>query len=133
MYTDDMQRPVTRQCQHAVQQAAAGRFHQRYVDIVPVNKIKLAEYGIAVVALVINGVFAIGMMMPDLVGKKLELAAVRPVFVLQGMAQVLTLYFLQKQDVRIDFPQGMADFMQNETPVAGAEALVDIVGNNFQV
>jgi hypothetical protein len=48
------------------------------------------------------------------------------------MTQVQPLYFLQKNNVRIEQPQTLAQFVHHHLAIELREALVDVVGRDVQ-
>ena len=91
----------TRHIEHTVQQAAAGTFKPGHIQVFPGIKRELAEDGIAVVTGIINGVFTVGLMWPELVRQKFVLGHVRPVFCSRLMTGVLAVDLLQKGQIHI--------------------------------
>lgn len=103
VYTDDVYTLVTtghHQC--AVKQASARRSHIGYIDIFPADERVFAKDCIAMMACSIDRIFTIGVMLPDLVGKKLELPVVRPVIETVFRDRLLAMDLLQEHHVRID-------------------------------
>ena len=79
---------------NAVQQAAAGFLKPRQVDIAALVKRILTEYRITMMTIIINRVFTIGIMRPQIIRQKLKLGFCGPsldtFFVMIMMAQPLT-------------------------------------------
>lgn len=49
-----------------------------------------------------------------------------------GMAEVQALHLLQKDDVRIEMAQAVAQLMNHHLPIELGEAFVDVVGGDMQ-
>lgn len=79
----------------------------------------------------VNGIFTVGMMMPDLIRKKFKLTVFWPVTDLILFVCVLALDFLQEHNIGIYLTQCIFHFMQHKATITGAESLVHVVGENF--
>ena len=82
-------------------------------------------------AMIVQSVLAITGM-PDGVSQKLVLRLLRPVVVLERVLLVQSLYFLQKDQVRVQVPQAVPQIMHRQTAIELRESFVDIVGNQRQ-
>ena len=87
---------------------------------------------VAVVAVVVDGVAAVGRLLPHIAGQELVLGLARPVGVALGMAQVHALDLLQEHHVGPQQAQPVAQVVDGEPPVELGEALVDVVGADAQ-
>ena len=76
----------------------------------------------------VDRVFTVGMVMPDLVGEKLELIVAGPVIESLFRDISLAVNFLEQNDVSIDLTNRFFDAMEDELAVGRVEPLVDIVG-----
>src|SRR5690625_6385303 len=89
---------------------------ERNVEIVPGYDGKLAQQRIAVVALGVDGVAAIGKILPDTVGEKLVMGLHRPVVLMAaGPAFVLAHNLLEEYHIRRHGAHRVAPLMPNET------------------
>jgi hypothetical protein len=113
-----------------MQEAATGLPEHRDIDVAPIAEGILTQYGIAMMAIVQNGILAVGIVGPDLIRQKFKLRCLRPVMDACGMAMVGALYFLQEHQVYIRRTQLFPHAMQYESAVTAAEALVYVVGEN---
>jgi hypothetical protein len=100
-----------------MQQAALLELQVGDILVVAVQDGKAREDGVAVVAVVVNHVAAIGGGCPDVFGQEFVLRRVGPVVVVLGMAEVQALHFLQKDDVRVEVAQALAQLMHHHPPV----------------
>ena len=91
---------------------------------------KAREDRIAVVAMVIHHVVAVGMIGPDPFSEKFVLRLHRPVNMLRRVPQVLALHLLQENDVSIQRTQALAQFMHHHAAVELRETLVDVPGGD---
>ena len=82
-----------------VQDAALFKFEMRDILIVCMRNGKSRQDGVAVMAVVIDHVAAIGGRLPDVLGQKFVLRVGGPVLVLFGVDRVEALNFLQKHNV----------------------------------
>ena len=80
----------------------------------------------------VDGIFSIGVVLPDLVGKKFELSVVRPVIKAVVGDSFFTVNFLQEHHVCIYLSQRIFNVMQDKTQVAGAESFMDIISQDFE-
>ena len=80
------------------------------------------------VAGIVNSVFPVCIVLPDTVGKKLELRLGRPVADFTAANNMFSLDLLKKYYIHVGAAQLLAHLVQNKTLVAGAEAFVDVVG-----
>lgn len=113
-----------------MQQAALFKAQMGDILVVAVQDGKARQDGIAVMAVVIDHVAAIGRCRPDILGQELVLGTGRPVLMALGMSQVQALDFLQKQDIRIEMAQALTQFVHHHPPVELREALVDVEGGD---
>lgn len=111
----------------AMQKTAAGRSHVGDIDVFPSDERVFAEDGIAVVAGFIDGVLAIGVMLPDLVGEKFELTVIRPVVKPVVGDGTFAVYLLQKEHVGINITQRFLYIMQDKAAITDAESFMDVV------
>jgi len=86
-----------------------------------------------VMAVVVDGVAAVGDVAPHLVGEEFVLRLVGPVIEARGVAAVLTLHLLQENDVRVEQAQVVAQLVDHHAAVELREALVDVVGGDVQI
>ena len=114
----------------AMKQSAFFEAQARDILIVGVNYRVAGEDGIAMMAVVINHVAAIGMAGPDTFGKELVLRLVRPVVMVLRVKFVLSLYLLQKDDIRVERSQSLPQFMYHHAAVELRKALVDVPGGD---
>jgi hypothetical protein len=87
----------------AVQQAAPFEAQVGHVLVVLVQDGEAREDRIAVVAVVIDHVAAVGVVAPDVLGEEFMLRLRRPIRMTLGMAQVQALDFLEEDDVGRQF------------------------------
>jgi hypothetical protein len=85
----------------AVQQSALLETHVRHVLVVLMQNGKARKNGVAVVAVVIDHVAAVGGGGPDILGEEFVLRLFRPVVVALGVAEVQPLHLLQEDDVGV--------------------------------
>ena len=121
-----------RDLDNAVQDTAAGAFEDRDVDIFPTCKGIHAEDGVAVIALAVDGVAAVGIVGPALVCQVFEmgLVGVGEAAPLGGAFDGGAVYFLQEYHVGAGFGDTIAHGIQYETAIACAIALVDVIGED---
>ena len=115
-----------------MQHAAALELQVRDVLIVRVKNREARQDRIAVVAVVVDHVPAVGGL-PDVLGEKFVLRRGRPVVVAVRMAEVQPLYFLQEDDVRRQMAQPLTQFMDHHATVELRETLVNVVGGDVQL
>ena len=94
---------------------------------------KPAQYCVAVVAMVVNRVLAIGGLMPDFLGKKLVLRISRPVCMSYFVADMHALDFLQKHQVDIQRTQPVAQVMDHHASIELGKSLMDVVGADLEL
>ena len=75
----------------------------------------------------INGILAVGMVRPDAVRQEFELADVRPVGDTSLVLLVMTVYFLQQNDIHLCVFQEILDSMQYKIAIIAVESFVDVV------
>ena len=123
---------LVRELDNAVQNAATGAGKYRYIDILPTDKWVHAQYRIAVVALAVNRVTAIGKVWPGLVCQVFEvgLIGIGKAFALGFTLDGSTVNFLQKDDVCPGFRDSFTHGIQYKAAVAGAIAFMDVIGEN---
>lgn len=79
---------------------------------------------------IVNGVFSVCVVSPDTVGEKLELRLGRPVADFAAANNMFTLDFLEENDIDVGASKLLAHLVQNKALIAGAEAFMDVVGEN---
>jgi len=92
-----------------------------------------AQDGVAVMAVVVDGIAAVGDVVPNLVGEEIVLRFVGPVVEARGVAAVLPQHLLQEDDVRVERAQTVAQLVDHHAAVELREALVDVVGGDMQI
>ena len=85
---------------HAMQKTALREIYKRSINIVPASERVGAENSVAVMAMLINRVLAIGMMRPYGIGQILQLRLGGPVPHSFAVFLVVAHHFLQKYQVR---------------------------------
>ena len=78
-----------------------------------------AEYGVAMVAMLVDGILAIGVVRPDRVGKEFQLIALRPAWNLAGQLTMLADHFLKKHHACLAVSETIAYVFQGEAALAG--------------
>ena len=117
----------------AMEQPALFEAVRRDVLVVPSLYGKAREDGVAVVAVVVDGVAAVSEIAPHRVGEELVLGLDRPVVaVARGLAVAVTLYFLEKNDVGAQHAQAVAQLVDHQAPVEKREPFVDVVRDDVQ-
>ena len=117
----------------AMQQPALLEAVRGDVLVVPVLDRKARQDRVAVVAVVVDRVAAVGEIAPHGVGEELVLRLDRPVVaVARGVAVVGALHFLQEHDVGAERAQAVAQLVDHEPPVEERKPLVDVVGDDVQ-
>ena len=114
--------------QLSMQYPALGEAQGGDIDIVERRKRQFTQDGIAVVAVLIDRVLAIGIVIPDGVGKILKLIGFWPAIDCFPVTFVLTDNFLQKDHVAACFTEAIADAIQCESSVSGRKTFVNIEG-----
>ena len=120
-----------RQFNLAMQQPAAFKAMRGNINVQGLQDRKAAEYRVAMMPRLIHRVLAVGAMWPDFPRDEFVLRTVRIVVKTLRMARVLTLRFLQKNDVGIQLAQTVAQLVQHHTAVEMGEAFVGVVGGDF--
>ena len=115
-----------------MQHAAPLKTQMGHVLIVGMQDRIARQDGVAVVAVIVGHVMAVGGGLPDIFGKKIVLRPRRPVCVIFCVAKMQALYLLQKNDVRAKGAQPLAQLVHHHAPVKLREALVDVVGGDVQ-
>ncbi|MNV73236.1 hypothetical protein D3C71_1663740 [compost metagenome] len=115
-----------------MEHAATLRARDGNVVVFVVNDGELGQQRIAVIAVVIHGVAAIGVLRPDRVGQKLVVRHLRKVRQAACVPMVRALHLLQKNQVCGNIAHGFAQLVQHEAPVKGGEALVHVHGQNLE-
>ena len=110
----------------AMQQPAVLEHVRRNVLVLLRDDRKARQDGVAVMPLAIDGVAAIGHLLPHGVRDEFVLRLARPVDVAAGVAVVGALHLLQEQDVDGQPVQLLLDLMDDHAPGQVREALVDI-------
>lgn len=77
-------------------------------------------------AMLVDGILAVGMMCPHRVCQELQLIALGPARDLAGKVLVLTDHFLEKNHARLAVSQTIAYVLQSKTPLAGRKSFVDV-------
>ena len=103
---------------------------ERDILVFPGDDRKFAEDRVSVVPLGINRVFTVSEMGPHPVGQVLKLRGSRPILELGAMDLMVAQDFLKQHEVRLDFLDGGLDLLQHEFGAAGAEAFMDVVGDD---
>ena len=112
--------------QRAVQQAAALGAGDGDVVVLIVLDRELRQHRVAVVAMGVHRVAAIGELGPDLVGEELVVRVFGEVQELRRVFLVRALHLLQEDHVGADRAHGLAQLMQDELAVEEGEALVGV-------
>ena len=100
-----------------MQNAALGEPESGDVDVIGLAEWQFGQYGVAVVTMLVNGILAIGEMIPDRVRQELELIPFWPARNLGPVAVIFTDYFLQKDQVWCRLPEFTANRFQRITAV----------------
>jgi hypothetical protein len=116
--------------EHAVQQPALLVAVVRRIVVGVVANGKPRQQRVAVVAVRVHRIAAVGMVGPHGVGQVLVLRLLGPVGVALGMQGVRAQHFLQEDDVRGDRAHGLAQLLQDEAAIEESEALVGIDGQH---
>src|SRR5690606_32563616 len=98
----------------------------RDVEVLVAQDRELRQQRIAVMAVRIHGVAAVGELRPHAVGEEFVLWRFGPVVDPRRVALVGPQYFLEEQQVGADGAYRIAQLGQDETPVEEGEALVGI-------
>ena len=110
----------------AVQQATAFGAGDRHVEVAVFDDRVLGQQRIAVVAVGIDRIAAVGKVAPHTVGEEFVLRGLRPARVARGVAVVAAKHFLEEDDVGLGAAHRLAQFRQDEAPVEGGEALMGV-------
>ncbi|MCY1434529.1 hypothetical protein D9M71_505910 [compost metagenome] len=132
VHADGMHLAVAGDVQHAMQQAALLVAAHRDVEVVVLDDGKLRQQRIAVVAVGVDRIAAIGELRPHAVGEELVVRRRRPVPVALGVAVMVAQHFLEEYQVGFGGTHRVSQLRQDETPVQGGEALVGIDGEHLQ-
>ena len=122
---------AARHLQYTVQQAPPFGPADGRVAVAEIDDRKLGQHGVAMVALGVDGVAAIGKLGPDAVGQKLVMGGGRVVGEPACMRDMAPADFLQKHHVGRDAANGLAQLMQDEFAVEETESLVDVDGEHL--
>ena len=112
--------------QLAVQHAAPLRAADGNVAVFKFDNRELGQHGIAVMAVVIDRIAAIGKLRPDAVGQVFVMRLVRVVLELFAMLEMASGDLLQKHHVSAHGAHRIAQLGQDELAVEKGEALVDV-------
>jgi hypothetical protein len=112
--------------QFAVQQAAALGAADGHVAVFKTHDGKLGQHRVAMVAVGVDGVAAIGELRPDGVGQEFVVRRFGVVVELVGVLGVGARDFLQEHHVGAHAAHGFAQFGQDELAVEEGKALVDV-------
>ncbi|MNL01229.1 hypothetical protein D3C87_1216930 [compost metagenome] len=132
MHADRMDLGVPRHVQHAMQQPAALGAGDGNIEVAVFANRVFRQQRIAVVAVGIDRIAAIGEITPHAVGQKLVLRGLWPVVVARGVPIVFADDFLQKHQVRRGAAYRFAQLRQDESAVERGESLVSIDGQHTQ-
>ena len=133
MHTEGVQWPPTGQLDNAVKNTAAGVGLAGNIDIFPESERVLAEDGVTVVALPVDGILAVGIVGPEPVGQVLEVGNVGKTAALALVAAGFPVDLLEKDDIGVLLLEQLPHPAQHEALVAGIKTLVDVVGNYLDV
>jgi hypothetical protein len=117
---------VARHLQLAMQQAAFLGAGNRHVVVAVFHDRELRHDRVAVVALGVHHVLAIGELRPDAVREELVVRRLRPLLDLLAVVFVRAQHFLHEDDVGAHLAHGIAQLRQDEFAVEGREPLVDV-------
>lgn len=132
VYANAVKRRIEKRCLDLrVQDAAFFEAEMGDILVDRVDDWKSGEDGVAVVAVVVDDVFAIGRA-PDVTGQEFVLGIAGPVFVILGVFEVKSLYFLQKDNVGGEPIQLLFQLMNHHPPIELREPFVDVVGRDVQ-
>ncbi|MNC23499.1 hypothetical protein D3C75_715280 [compost metagenome] len=126
VHADRMHLALPRHLQHTVQQAAAFGAGDRHVQVAVLDDRVFGQQRIAVVAVRVDRVAAIGKVAPHAVGEEFVLRGLWPAGVARGVAVVAAEHFLKEDNVGLCAAHGLAQLRQDKAPVEGGEALVGI-------
>ncbi len=126
VHADRMHLALPRHLQHTVQQAAAFGAGDRHVQVAVLDDRVLGQQRIAVVAVGIDRVAAIGEVAPHAVGEEFVLRGLWPAGVARSVAVVATQHFLKEDNVGLCAAHSLAQLWQDKAPVEGGEALVGV-------
>jgi len=126
VHADGMHLMRARHIEHAMQQAAALGAGDRHVEVAVLDDRVFRQQGVAVVAVGVYGIAAVGEVAPHAVSEKFVLGRLRPAGVARGMAIVAAEHLLQEHDVGLGTAHRFAQFRQDKAPVEGREALVGV-------
>lgn len=83
-------------------------------------------------AVLVDGILAAGIVIPDSISEKLKLIAVWPFRNTLSMFFILSNHFLQKHDVAAGSAEIAADLLQGEAAITHGEAFVKIESKNLE-
>ncbi|MCY1177986.1 hypothetical protein D9M73_183170 [compost metagenome] len=109
-----------------MQQAAAFGAGDRHVQVAVLDDRVFGQQRIAVVAVRVDRVAAVGKVAPHAVGEEFVLRGLRPAGVARGVAVVAAEHFLKEDNVGLGAAHGLAQLWQDKAPVEGGEALVGV-------
>src|SRR5450759_3813947 len=132
MRTQTMHAPLPGQIDLAMQQPAAFKSMSGNIGVQGLQDRKTAQYRVAMMPRLIYRVLPINGMRPNLSRDEIVLRAFRIVVITLAMQRMLTLHLLQEHDVGIHLAQPLAQLVQHDAAIEIGEALVDIVGGDFQ-
>jgi hypothetical protein len=109
-----------------MQQAALFRAGDRHVVVLVLHDRELGHHRVAVVALGVHHVAAVGELRPDAVGQEFVVRRLGPVLDLLAVLVVRAQHLLHEHHVGAHLAHGIAQLRQDELAVEGGEALVDV-------
>ncbi len=115
-----------------MQQAAPFKTQLRHILVVGMRDGEARQDGIAVVTVVIDDIAAISCRLPNVFGQKIVLRGLRPVLVPFGVPEMQALHFLQKNNIRPQYAQTLAQIMHSHVPIELRKTFVNIVGRHMQ-
>src|SRR3989338_6488870 len=116
----------------AMQQPAAFKAMCGNIHVYRLHDWKAAEYRVAMMSRLIHAILAICEMRPNFFRDEFMLRSAWVVVIALGMARMLALHFLQKNDIGIQFTQAVAQLMQYYAAVEMRKTLVDVISGDFQ-
>ena len=111
----------------AMEQTASLEPEMRNVLILARDDRVVRQNRVAVMAVLIHHVAAVGGVPPHIGSQELVLRLLRPGGVPAGMQVVYALDFLEKDQVGAECPQSVAQFVHDHVPIELGKSLVDVV------